>query len=76
MGGYQNVGRELFPRAMVMQPDPSGAHLWAEFHAEEALRVSLLYDTAAELRAVVREGFEGHLVAGAGLWRCLLRIPR
>lgn len=36
----RSVLRELFPHAILVQPDPSGAHLWAEFPAEESLRVN------------------------------------
>jgi hypothetical protein len=42
----RSVLRELFPNAILMQPDPSGEHLWAEFPAE-ALHVSLLYGPTA-----------------------------
>ena len=42
-----------------MQSDPSGLHLSAEFPAEESLRLTLRYDTAVELHAVIGEKSSG-----------------
>jgi DNA-binding transcriptional MocR family regulator len=34
--------RELFPNAITLEPDDSGAHLWAVFLDDEVSRISLL----------------------------------
>jgi hypothetical protein len=63
----RSVLRELFPHAIFLQPDDSGKHLWAEFcGAEEALRVSLLYATAAERHAAATADFGAVEINGSG----------
>jgi hypothetical protein len=41
--------REIFPRAIQLQPDESGQHLWALFvYDEGATRINLLYESEEE----------------------------
>jgi hypothetical protein len=73
--------RELFPRAMWLEPDDSGKFLWVVFEVGEEILRSALFDDPA-YRFASGDEFppvqekSACVVAGARLWCCLLRLPR